>query len=303
MPALFHTIDGRDPELLDLTLGEIGIPPWDVLAAEPAWKSDSTSFDGDRTLVLGPLLTTASRPMIYERAASRHNRCDLMTDARSKPEELDRRSLAGAREPDARGISGRPERRLCGSSSRPLVHAALWKHAALDTTVEICGVLVGSWHRDDAGPFVKIVESIRGEGAETKFAEVTFTHQTWAKINGEMDTEVRQVVDRRLVSYASGLRHFPVRPRSFHPRAFLFRPGPGRPRHRSDPQDRRSLHLAGWEAEPVRAFLGRRPHPGWIARRLRAAGRTRDLAARTARGGSPAGNANSRRQAAEPRTR
>ena len=30
-PAMFHTIDGRDPGLLDLTLGEIGIPPWDVL--------------------------------------------------------------------------------------------------------------------------------------------------------------------------------------------------------------------------------------------------------------------------------
>ena len=34
-----------------------------------------------------------------------------------------------------------------------------------------------------------MVESIRGEGAETKFAEVTFTHQTWAKINAEMDTK------------------------------------------------------------------------------------------------------------------
>ena len=48
---------------------------------------------------------------------------------------------------------------------------------------------MGTWHRDEAGPFVKIVESIRGEGAETRFAEVTFTHQTWAKINAEMDTK------------------------------------------------------------------------------------------------------------------
>jgi proteasome lid subunit RPN8/RPN11 len=72
---------------------------------------------------------------------------------------------------------------------KPEVHDALWTHGALDTTVEICGVLVGSWHRDEAGPFVKVVESIRGEGAETRFAEVTFTHQTWAKINAEMDTK------------------------------------------------------------------------------------------------------------------
>jgi proteasome lid subunit RPN8/RPN11 len=69
------------------------------------------------------------------------------------------------------------------------VHAALWQHASGDTTVEICGVLVGTWHRDQVGPFVKIVESIRGEGAETRFAEVTFTHQTWSKINAEMDTK------------------------------------------------------------------------------------------------------------------
>ncbi len=71
----------------------------------------------------------------------------------------------------------------------PEVHAALWKHAGEDTSVEICGVLVGTWHRDDVGPFVKVVESIRGEGATTRFAEVTFTHQTWAKINAEMDTK------------------------------------------------------------------------------------------------------------------
>lgn len=71
----------------------------------------------------------------------------------------------------------------------PEVHAALWKHAGEDTSVEICGVLVGTWHRDEIGPFAKVVESIRGEGAEKRFAEVTFTHQTWAKINAEMDTK------------------------------------------------------------------------------------------------------------------
>jgi proteasome lid subunit RPN8/RPN11 len=76
----------------------------------------------------------------------------------------------------------------------PQVHEALWRHAALDTTVEICGVLVGTWYRDQAGPFVKIVESIRGEGAETRFAEVTFTHQTWAKINAEMDTKFSKLL-------------------------------------------------------------------------------------------------------------
>ena len=70
----------------------------------------------------------------------------------------------------------------------PEVHEALWKHAAEDTSVEICGVLVGAWERDSGGPFVRISESVRGEAAASKFAEVTFTHETWAKINREMDT-------------------------------------------------------------------------------------------------------------------
>lgn len=71
----------------------------------------------------------------------------------------------------------------------PAVHEALWKHAAEDTSVEICGVLVGTWERDGDGPFVRISESIRGEAADNKFAEVTFTHATWAKINARMDAE------------------------------------------------------------------------------------------------------------------
>jgi proteasome lid subunit RPN8/RPN11 len=71
----------------------------------------------------------------------------------------------------------------------PEVHDALWKHAVADTSVEICGVLVGAWERDARGPFVRVTASIRGEAADNKFAEVTFTHDTWAKINARMDNE------------------------------------------------------------------------------------------------------------------
>ncbi len=111
-----------------------------------------------------------------------------MTDERPQPEELtDVRVLAREKLTHEAFPGGRNEGLRVFFT--PRVHEALWQHAVLDTSVEICGVLVGTWHRDDAGPFVKIVESIRGEGAETRFAEVTFTHQTWAKINAEMDTK------------------------------------------------------------------------------------------------------------------
>src|SRR5438067_1680710 len=56
------------------------------------------------------------------------------------------------------------------------VHAELSAHAKEKSSVEICGVLVGSWQQDERGPFVAITNSIRGDAATSKFAEVTFTH-------------------------------------------------------------------------------------------------------------------------------
>ena len=69
----------------------------------------------------------------------------------------------------------------------PEVYPTLWSHALAETSVEVCGVLVGRWGRDADGPFVAVSGSVQGDSAESKFAEVTFTHQTWAKINEEMD--------------------------------------------------------------------------------------------------------------------
>src|SRR5437899_3243804 len=69
----------------------------------------------------------------------------------------------------------------------PSVHKEIWKHCNENTTVEVCGVLVGQWAKDFDGPYVHVRELIRGEAAASKFAEVTFTHETWAKINHEMD--------------------------------------------------------------------------------------------------------------------
>ncbi len=54
-PAFFHQIDGRDAGLLDLTLGEIGIPPWDVLAGRAGMDQRFYELGGDRPLVLGPV--------------------------------------------------------------------------------------------------------------------------------------------------------------------------------------------------------------------------------------------------------
>ncbi len=72
----------------------------------------------------------------------------------------------------------------------PAVHARIWQHATENLALEICGVLVGSWQRDAVGPFVAISEFIRCDAARSGFAEVTFTHEAWTKINAEMDTRL-----------------------------------------------------------------------------------------------------------------
>jgi proteasome lid subunit RPN8/RPN11 len=81
---------------------------------------------------------------------------------------------------------------------QPDVHKEIRKHGAEDKSVEICGVLVGQWQQDDDGPFLVILASIRGEAAANKFAEVTFTHETWATINKRMDAEF---TDRFIVGW------------------------------------------------------------------------------------------------------
>lgn len=71
----------------------------------------------------------------------------------------------------------------------PGVHEGIAEHAGTDTSVEICGVLVGTWNRDADGPYAVVTDYIRCDSATSKFAEVTFTHESWAQINQEMDSK------------------------------------------------------------------------------------------------------------------
>jgi len=80
----------------------------------------------------------------------------------------------------------------------PDVHRGIWEHGRQDTTVEICGVLVGHWERDENGPYAVVTDFIRCEQAASKLAEVTFTHESWAQINHEMDTKF---ADARIIGW------------------------------------------------------------------------------------------------------
>jgi nucleoid-associated protein YgaU len=56
------------------------------------------------------------------------------------------------------------------------------KHSGENTSLELCGVLVGEIFKDKDGPFLDITDIIRGEKAENLGAQVTFTHETWSHI-------------------------------------------------------------------------------------------------------------------------
>jgi len=80
----------------------------------------------------------------------------------------------------------------------PEVYRGVEAHAKADPSVEICGVLVGQWGHDANGPFALVTDYIRCDNAASKLAEVTFTHESWAQINHEMDT---RYADKRIVGW------------------------------------------------------------------------------------------------------
>jgi len=69
--------------------------------------------------------------------------------------------------------------------------ADLIAHAALTPEVEVGGVLVGYLGEDSSGRFVHVQAVIRAEQAREQGAHVTFTHDTWNHIHGEMDSRHR----------------------------------------------------------------------------------------------------------------
>lgn len=66
---------------------------------------------------------------------------------------------------------------------------SVWKHAFSSLAREVGGVLVGSEHYDDAGPYIDISASLRAESALEKRASLTFTHQTWQELSSRVENE------------------------------------------------------------------------------------------------------------------
>jgi hypothetical protein len=54
-PKIYHTLDGRERQLVERTLGEIGVPAWDILGGRSGIRQRFYEFQGDRDAILGPL--------------------------------------------------------------------------------------------------------------------------------------------------------------------------------------------------------------------------------------------------------
>ncbi len=66
---------------------------------------------------------------------------------------------------------------------------AVHVHGESDTTVEICGVLVGNVHHDRISPYLLIDGVIPGDKATNKQTQVTFTAETWDGIQKVMERD------------------------------------------------------------------------------------------------------------------
>ena len=72
-------------------------------------------------------------------------------------------------------------------------YAEILAHAKDEPDYEICGVLIGKLKQDKHGLWLHLQHTIRGEGANQKGAQVTFTHEAWNHINKVWDKEFPQL--------------------------------------------------------------------------------------------------------------
>ena len=110
---------------------------------------------------------------------------------RTDVEQIDLRDLEQGSFP----TGGSGEYRVCITSE---AFAAIQRHAASDTTVELCGVLAGRLLKDGDGPFLLVENAIAGQATRRTGSQVTFTHETWEQIHSEMET---RYPDKRIVGW------------------------------------------------------------------------------------------------------
>ncbi|HEY0008468.1 MAG TPA: Mov34/MPN/PAD-1 family protein [Tepidisphaeraceae bacterium] len=75
---------------------------------------------------------------------------------------------------------------------------AIHAHGRADTSVEICGVLVGEVRHDRISTYLLITAHIPGDKATSKEAQVTFTAETWNAIQAAME---KDFPDKKIVGW------------------------------------------------------------------------------------------------------
>ena len=82
--------------------------------------------------------------------------------------------------------TGKREKRFQAVAKRSVLNS-IYAHGQSVHDTEVCGVLVGDLYRDALGPVLHIEAAIAGQHAAGQTAQVTFTAETWAHIQSEME--------------------------------------------------------------------------------------------------------------------
>ena len=72
------------------------------------------------------------------------------------------------------------------------------RHGESSLEAEVGGVLLGNGYRDEHGPYLVIEAALVGAAAESRAAQVTFTADTWAKIQEAME---KKHPEKRMVGW------------------------------------------------------------------------------------------------------
>ena len=75
---------------------------------------------------------------------------------------------------------------------------AIHLHGQTRTDVELCGVLIGTGHRDRHGPYLLVEHAIPAAAANSKSTNVTFTADAWHGIQTVMD---RDFPDKKMIGW------------------------------------------------------------------------------------------------------
>jgi proteasome lid subunit RPN8/RPN11 len=165
----------------------VGAPPGDEATPAPA---GGPMPDAAQTMAMDPRTSAQLDDVTPPGRAEAQQGDDPMPiiHVRGPAQDIDPEAAPGDAEFDEQPPAGDD---FLDPEFQPVVHEsaleAIRLHGEEDTTVEVCGVLVGRIYESNGAALVYVDDIVRGTHAAGRNSAVTFTADTWAHIDREMD--------------------------------------------------------------------------------------------------------------------